>query len=61
MEMMLIYMKCLMIVLIVREKNDLVERSRKRKGKVIFNSHVKNVSNQIEKLTEGINQATAAN
>ena len=61
MEMMLIYMKCLMIVLIVREKNNLVERPRKRKGKVIFNSHVKNLSNQIEKLTEGINQATAAN
>ena len=42
-------------------KNDLVEQSRKRKSKVIFKSHVKNLCNQIEKLTEGINQATAAN
>ena len=50
-----------MIVSIVREKNDLVERSRKRKGNVIFNSHVKSLSNEIEKLTEDINQATAAN
>ena len=51
MEMMLIHMKCLMIVSI----------SRKRKGKDIFSSHAKNLSNQIQKLTEGINQATAAN
>ena len=42
-------------------KNDLVEQSRKRKNKVVFNSHVKNLCNQIEKLTEGIIQATAAN
>ena len=31
------------------------------KGKVIFDSHVKDLWNQIEKLTESLNQVTAAN
>ena len=30
-------------------------------GKVIFDSHVKDFCNQIEKLTESLNQVTAAN
>ena len=31
------------------------------KGKVIFDSYVKDLQNQIEKLTESLNQVTAAN
>ena len=31
------------------------------KGKVIFDSHVKDLRNQIEKLTESLNQIRAAN
>ena len=42
-------------------KNDLVEKIEKMKGKVIFESHVKDLCDQIEKLTESLNQVTAAN
>ena len=42
-------------------KKDLVEQIEKMKGKVIFDSHVKGLCNQIEKLTESLNQITAAN
>ena len=42
-------------------KKDLVEQIEKMKGKVIFYSHVKDPCNQIEKLTESLNQVTAAN
>ena len=42
-------------------KKDLVEHIEKMKGKVIFDSHVKDPCNQIEKLTESLNQVTARN
>ena len=42
-------------------KKDLVEQIEKMKGKVIFDSHVKDLCNQIEKLTESLNQVMAAN
>ena len=42
-------------------KKDLVERIEKMKGKVIFDSHVKDLCNQIEKLTISLYQVTAAN
>ena len=42
-------------------KKDLVERIEKMKGKVIFDSHVKDLCNQIEKLTVSLYQVTAAN
>ena len=42
-------------------KKDLVEKIEKMKGKVIFESHVKDLCDQIEKLTESLNQVTAAN
>ena len=42
-------------------KNDLVEKIEKMKGKVIFVSHVKDICDHIEKLTESLNQVTAAN
>ena len=42
-------------------KKDLVEKTEKMKGKVIFESHVKDLCDQIEKLTESLNQVTAAN
>ena len=41
-------------------KKSLVEQNEKMKGKVIFDSHVKDLYNQIEKLTESLNQVTAA-
>ena len=41
-------------------KKGLVEQNEKMKGKVIFHSHVKDLCNQIEKLTESLNQVTAA-
>ena len=44
----------------MRKKN-LVEQIGKMKGQVIFDSHVKDLCNQIEKLTESLNQVTAAN
>ena len=44
----------------MRKKN-LVEQIEKMKGQVIFDSHVKDLCNQIEKLTESLNQVTAAN
>ena len=42
-------------------KKDLVEQIEKMKGKVIFDSHVKDLCNQIKKLTESLNQVTEAN
>ena len=42
-------------------KKDLVGQIAKMKGKVIFDSYVKDLCNQIEKLTESLNQVTAAN
>ena len=42
-------------------KKDLVEQIAKMKGKVIFDSYVKDLCNQIEKLTESLNQVTTAN
>ena len=39
-------------------KQDLVEQIEKTKGKIIFDSHVKDLCNQIEKLTESLNQVT---
>ena len=42
-------------------KKYLVEQIQKMKGKVIFDSHVKDLCNQIEKLTESLNQVMAAN
>ena len=42
-------------------KKDIVEKIEKMKGKVIFESHVKDLCDQIEKLTESLNQVTAAN
>ena len=42
-------------------KNDLVEKIEKMKGKVIFEIHVKDICDHIEKLTESLNQVTAAN
>ena len=42
-------------------KNDLVEKIEKMKGKVIFESHVKDLCGHIEKLIESLNQVTAAN
>ena len=42
-------------------KNDLVEKIEKMKGKVIFESHVKDLCDHIEKLIESLNQVTAAN
>ena len=42
-------------------KKDLVEQIEKMKGKVIFDSYVKDPCNQIEKLTESLNQVTARN
>ena len=44
----------------MRKKN-LVEQIEKMKSKVIFDSYVKDLCNQIEKLTESLNQVTAAN
>ena len=38
-----------------------MEQIEKLKGKVIFDSNVKDLYNQIEKLTESLNQVTAAN
>ena len=38
-----------------------MEQIEKMKGKVIFDSHVKDLHNQIEKLTESLNQIRAAN
>ena len=38
-----------------------MEQIEKMKGKVIFDSHVKDLRNQIEKLTESLNQIRAAN
>ena len=38
-----------------------MEQIEKMKGKVIFDSHVKDLCNQIEKLTESLNQLVAAN
>ena len=48
------------MILMVWEK-DLVQQIEKMEGKVIFDSHVKDFCNQIEKLTESLNQVTAAN
>ena len=45
-----------MMILKVWEKKDLVEQIEKMKGKVVFHSHVKDFCNQIEKLTESLNQ-----
>ena len=42
-------------------KKELVEQIQKMKGNVIFDSHVKDLCNQIENLTESLNQVTAAN
>ena len=42
-------------------KKYFVEQIEKMKGKVIFDSHVKDLRNQIEKLTESLNQIRAAN
>ena len=42
-------------------KKDLVHQIEKMKGKVLFDSYVKDICNQIEKLTESLNQVTAAN
>ena len=42
-------------------KKDLVEQIEKMKGKVISGIHVKDLCNQIEKLTEGNNQVKVAN
>ena len=42
-------------------KKCLVEQIEKMKGKVFFDSHVKDLCNQIEKLTESLNQVTTAN
>ena len=42
-------------------KIDLVEQIEKMNGKVIFDSHVKDLYNQIEKLTESLKQVIAAN
>ena len=41
-------------------KKELVEQIQKMKGNVIFDSHVKDLCNQIENLTESLNQVTAA-
>ena len=38
-----------------------MQQIEKMEGKVIFDSHVKDFCNQIEKLTESLNQVTAAN
>ena len=38
-----------------------MEQIEKMKIKVIFDSHVKDLRNQIEKLTESLNQIRAAN
>ena len=38
-----------------------MEQIEKMKGKVIFDSHVEDLRNQIEKLTESLNQIRAAN
>lgn len=42
--------------IISMRKKDFVEHIEKIKGKVIFGSHAKNLCNQIEKLTESLNQ-----
>ena len=42
-------------------KKDLVAQIEKMKDKVTFNSHAKDLCNQIEKLTESLKQVTAAN
>ena len=42
-------------------KIDLAEQIEKMNGKVIFDSHVKDLCNQIEKLTESLDQVMAAN
>ena len=42
-------------------KKDLVVQIEKIKDKVIFDSHVKDLCNQIEKLIESLKQVTAAN
>ena len=42
-------------------KIDLVKQIEKMNGKVIFDSHVKDLCNQIEKLTESLDQVMAAN
>ena len=36
-------------------KKELVEQIQKMKGNVIFDSHVKDLCNQIENLTESLN------
>ena len=41
-------------------KKDLVEQIEKMKGKDIFDSHIKDLCNQIKKLTESLNQVTEA-
>lgn len=41
-------------------KKYFVEQIEKIKGKVIFGSHAKNLCNQIEKLTESLNQVMKA-
>ena len=61
MEMMLIYWKYLMIDINGVRKKDLAEQIEKMKGKVIFDSHVKDLCSQIEKLTESPNQVMATN
>ena len=42
-------------------KKFLVEQIEKMKGKLIFDSHAKDLCNQLEKLTESLDQVTAAN
>ena len=42
-------------------KIDLVKQIEKMNGKVIFDSHVKDLCNQIEKLTESLDQVMATN
>ena len=41
-------------------KKDLVEKIEKMKGYNIFDGHVNDLCNQIEMLTESLNQVTAA-
>ena len=61
MELVLIYMKCLMIVLIVREKTTLWSNLENEKVKSFLKVMSKIFVTKYKKLTEGINQATAAN
>ena len=42
-------------------KKDLVEKIEKMKSNIIFDTHVKDLCNQIEKLTESLNHVTAVN